>query len=56
MNKLMGRAKLLIVLVLILALGLSFFVGEYFLRSGQWILFPGSPHVYNAGNLGCAIF
>ena len=55
MNKLMGRAKLLIILVLILALGLSFFVGEYFLRSGQWILFPGSPHVYNAGNLGCGV-
>lgn len=55
MNKLMSRAKLLIIPILILALGLSVFVGEYFLRSGDWILFPGSPHVYNAGNLGCGV-
>ena len=44
MNKLMSRAKLLIVPILILALGLSAFAGEYFLRSGAWTLFPGSPH------------
>lgn len=55
MNKLMGRAKLLVILVLVLSLGLGMFVGEYFVRSGDWILFPGSPHVYNAGNLGCGV-
>lgn len=55
MNRIMGRARLLLVLVLILALGTSFFVGEYFVGSGKWILFSGSPHVYNAGNIGCGV-
>ena len=55
MNRIIGRAKILLVLVLVLALGLSFFVGEFAVKSGSWILFPGSPHVYNAGNIGCGI-
>ncbi len=53
MNRIMGRAKVLVVLILALALGISFFTGEYFVRSGDWVMFSGSPHVYNAGNLGC---
>ena len=53
MNRIIGRARMLVVLVLILAGGLLFFVGEYFVKSGDWIMFPGSPHVYNAGNIGC---
>lgn len=55
MNRIMGRAKMLLVLVLVLALGTSFFVGEYFVMSDRWILSAGSPHIYNAGNLGCGI-
>ncbi len=55
MNRIMGRAKMLILLILALAVGMSVFVGEYFIQSGNWILFPGSPHVYSAGNLGCGI-
>ena len=55
MNRIMGRARILMVLVMILALGTSFFLGEYFVSSGQWVLLPGSPHVYYAGNLGCGI-
>lgn len=55
MNRIMGRAKFLLLLVLILALGTAFFLGEYFLRSDEWIMFAGSPHVYHAGNLGCGV-
>lgn len=55
MNKIMGRARLLLILILILALGMSFFVGEYFIKSGDWIMFAGSPHIYNAENLGCGV-
>ncbi len=55
MNRIMGRTKVLLVLVLILALGIGFFTGEYFLNSGEWVMFSGSPHIYNAGNLGCGV-
>ncbi len=53
MNRIMGRARILLILVLVLALGMGFFLGEYLLRGGSWVLFPGSPHIYNAGNIGC---
>lgn len=55
MNRIMGRARILLVLVLVLTLGTGFFVGEYFARAGGWVLSSGSPHVYNAGNLGCGL-
>lgn len=55
MNRIMGRAKMLLVLILILAVGISFFVGEYFLKAGDWVLSAGSPHIYNAGNIGCGM-
>lgn len=49
----MGRAKILMILVLVLALGMTFFVGEYALKASTWVQSPGSPHLYYAGNLGC---
>lgn len=55
MNRIMGRARILVILVLVLALGLGLFVGEYFVKSDSWVMFPGSPHIYNAGNIGCGI-
>ncbi len=55
MNRIMKRAKVLLVLVLVLAIGMALFTGEYFINSTDWVLFPGSPHVYNAGNLGCGL-
>lgn len=55
MNRIMGRTKILVALLLFLSLGLAFFVGEFFVRSPDWIMFPGSPHVYHAGNLGCGV-
>ena len=53
MNRVMSRSRVLMVLVLILALGLSFFLGEYALNSGKWVHSAGSPHIYNADNIGC---
>ena len=55
MNRIMRRARILLVLILVMALGVSVFTAEYFINAGDWILFPGSPHLYNAGNLGCGI-
>ena len=53
MNRIMRRAKVLLVLILILAGGMTFFVGEYFAKSDAWAMFPGSPHIYYGGNIGC---
>lgn len=55
MNRIMGRAKILMVLILVLALGITFFLGEYLLSSSNWVHAAGSPHLYNAGNIGCGI-
>lgn len=55
MNRIMRRARILLVLVLVIALGVSLFTAEYLINASEWILFPGSPHLYNAGNLGCGI-
>ena len=53
MNRVMSRAKVLMVLVLILASGVAFFLGEYFANAGKWVHSGGSPHIYNAENIGC---
>ena len=53
MNRVMSRAKVLLVLVLVLSLGITFFLGEYFLNAGKWVHTAGSPHIYNAENIGC---
>ncbi len=55
MNRIVGRSRVLIALILVMALGMGLFVGEYAINSGTWILFPGSPHIYNGGNLGCGV-
>jgi len=47
MNKVVGRAKIMLALILILAVGTLFFVGEYLINAEKWVMFPGSPHVYN---------
>ena len=39
--------------VLILLCGTVFFVWEYLTKANDWVMFPGSPHVYNNGNIGC---
>ena len=45
----------MIVLILVAALlvGTLFFTGEYLIEGGDWVIFSGSPHVYNGGNIGC---
>lgn len=32
-----------------------FFLGEYLIKADDWVIFPGSPHVYNGGNIGCGV-
>ncbi len=53
MNRVAGRAGIAIVLVLLLLAGFMFFLCEYVFSAGDWVIFAGSPHVYNGGNIGC---
>ena len=53
MNKVASRAGIVLLLVLILVAGLTFFVFEYVTQADSWVTFAGSPHVYNGGNIGC---
>lgn len=55
MNRIMRRSRILLILILVMALGVSVFSIEYTVKAKEWIMFPGSPHLYNAGNLGCGI-
>lgn len=53
MNRVMSRAKVLLVLVLVLSLGVMFFLSDYLINSAKWVHSAGSPHIYNAENIGC---
>ena len=52
MNRVAARAWIAVVLILALLCGFIFFLCEYFAKAEQWVMFPGSPHVYSAGMLG----
>ena len=51
----MPMLGIILLIVLLLLAGFGFFVGEFVAQAGQWVIFPGSPHVYNAGNIGCGM-
>ena len=51
MNRIAGRAGVVLLLVFLLVAGFSFFLCEYVIEAGDWAIFPGSPHIYDAGNL-----
>ncbi len=53
MNRIAGRSGVIILLALLLVAGLAFFVAEYAMEAGDWVIFQGAPHVYSAGNIGC---
>ena len=55
MNRIASRAMALFLVVALLAGGFVFFLVEYFANGKDWVLFPGSPHVYNGGNIGCGL-
>ena len=51
MNRIAGRAGVVLLLTLFLVAGFSFFLCEYMMESGDWVITPGSPHIYASGNL-----
>lgn len=55
MNRIAGRAGITVLIAILLLAGLAFFVGEYLACASDWVIFPGSPHVYNGSNIGCGI-
>ena len=55
MNRVARRARFALILAVILLGGLVFFLGEYFVNGKKWVVFSGSPHVYQGGNLNSGI-
>lgn len=51
MKRISNRTVVLLVLLAILTAGTVFFGVRYFIYSGQWAVFPGSPHLYQGGNV-----
>lgn len=52
MNRIAGRTAITVLLTLLLIAGFAFFVAEYVTQADEWVLFSGSPHIYNGGNIG----
>ena len=55
MNRIAGRAGIVLLLVLLLVAGFSFFVAEFVTDADNWAVFSGSPHVYSGSNLDCGV-
>ena len=53
MNRVTKRTWLMGVFVLALLGGMVLFLWEYVTQAREWVVFPGSPHVYNGTNIGC---
>jgi len=55
MNRIASRATALVLIVILLLGGFGFFLTEYWSKAADWVIFPGSPHIYNGGNIGCGV-
>ena len=55
MNRVAGRAGITILLALLLLAGLTFFICEYVSRADEWVIFSGSPHVYDGTRMGMGV-
>ena len=53
MNRVTKRTWLMGLFLGILLGGCGLFFFEYLTKGPTWVISPGSPHVYNNGNLGC---
>ena len=52
MNRIARRSTITILLAILLVAGFAFFVAEFIMEADTWVISPGSPHVYNATNIG----
>lgn len=55
MNRIASRSTAILLLVVLLLGGLCFFMGDYLVNGGKWVMFEGSPHVYSGPNIGTGI-
>lgn len=55
MNRIASRSAAILILAAMLIGGLGFFVVEYFIDGGKWVLHQGSPHIYSGPNIGTGI-
>lgn len=53
MNRVANRSSIALLLAVILLGGMCVFLAEYVMDAGDWVVFPGNPHVYNGVNIGC---
>ena len=53
MNRVTKRTWLMSLFIIILLLGMAFFLWEYATEAHEWVAFSGSPHIYNNTNIGC---
>ena len=52
MNRIASRTAITLLLVFLLLAGFAFFIAEFIIEADEWVMFPGSPHIYNGGNIG----
>lgn len=55
MNRVTKRAWIMMIFVGVLVGGMCFFLYEYATKSGDWVVYTGSPHVYSGSNIGCGV-
>ena len=53
MHRVMKRTWVIHVFLLILLVGMGFFLCEYMTEAQRWVAATGSPHLYNNSNIGC---
>lgn len=53
MHRVMKRTWVVHVFLLILLVGMAFFLWEYMSEAQTWVASVGSPHLYNNSNIGC---
>ena len=53
MHRVMKRTWVVHVFLLILLVGMAFFLWEYVTEAQHWVAATGSPHLYNNSNIGC---
>lgn len=55
MNRIARRAFITVLLTLLLIAGFTFFIAEYVTQASDWVIFSGSPHIYNGINIGTGV-
>lgn len=55
MNRIARRSFVVLLLVAVLVAGVAFFAAEFAMEAEDWVLFSGSPHIYNGNKIGNGI-